>query len=1449
MRNQSIYRDAEGGLDGTVDVEHWEWLTATEYLDDDPRPLQGEQSLYATWDGRFAYVGWEGAWWETDGTLWTYYDVNAGGTTQPISITGSLPFAADFALSVDDANTAVLWTYNGSQWVGEAIDNTWTAPAQFAHDTTLGETELMLDMGGDTSLLSQHRMVAFATDDNGDVWSSFPIANGLDGNFDYYYDWNISQALDLLELPAGAKLPYVLMDLDSTQPPQIALGANSTITYFVTLDNQEATDVTNGQLHLTGSTGLSFVSVSGATCANCASSDDWLLDLPTLSPDALQTVTVTAQLAPDLSGIELVKTTAVLQTTTPLRSDSLSHVVDGDPPTVTLDTNPGNAIPAGLQTFTGTADDGTGIGISTVQVRPVGDSWQLADGRLRWSFTTDPGAGPTWDVEVQATDYFGHSSMIAETLVIDTVPPTTTVTIPALVGGLTGISGTASDPYPTDAQVEFVRVQVGDETAVWQPATLYSPQPDNSRNWLLMDDLPTGDGLEYNFRFEVTDYAGNVTYTDWYTTVVDTVLPDLTAVQLTDEVLKLSSTPVLTGTVSDGGGLASLEVVVTPEVGSVFTETVSPAGTSWQYVMSDSTLGNFSLEVIATDLAGNSRSAGPFAVTVASAPMAGDDSYTLAEDNLLTVAAPGVLLNDSDEDGGSLSVTVSTPPANGTVDLVLDGGFVYTPTAHFNGEDSFVYAVTDGVYTDTAVVTMTVTAVEDIVYAQDDDYLVLMDQERTVPAPGVLGNDLEVDGDGVTAVLASPPAEGSLTLNPDGSFVYTPTLGYTGTLSFGYFADDGKHDLFDVKSDLVMHLPFDDETDPTEDITGLGHDGVLSGTVSFTQTVPVTVTNGSALWFSGQDGEAVQVEGLELDHSSVTIAFWAKRTGSETVYSMFDQGSGWASNLYVQIEDPVSNPNVYLTCGIGTDVFPSREISDDTLWHHYACTFAYDGTDTTITAYEDGVQLGGSLTAYDTAYVGSGTATIGRFVSLFDGVHTFNGGLDEFLIYKRALSPAEIAQLAAHHLDDNYAEVTLLVDTELPYLNVAAAGSGSGSISSDPAGIDCGGTCAAQFGLGVPVTVTAVPDTGSTFMGWSGACSGLGDCVVTIDATRSVTATFSLNQYDLDLTFAGTGKGHVSIQPFDGSCTTDCSKTFDYNTLVTATAVANTGSTFTGWSGACSGIGSCVVTMDQAQQVTATFTLNRYALDVNLAGNGIGSVSSSPADISCGSDCSELYDHGTLVALIPVGSATSHFVGWSGACTGAGYCGVTMNQAKQVTATFALNEYTLYVNVTGTGSGSVTSAPSGINCQGDCSQNYAHGTVVTLTAVPDTGSTFSGWGGACSGMGDCVVTVEAAAEVTATFAINQYNLSVTLDGTGSGSVTSSPAGISCGADCAESYEYGTVVVLTAVPGANSTLDSWGGDCAGTSGLVCTLTVTANTTVTITFVDEYFVYLPIVIKGE
>src|SRR5206468_2330162 len=151
----------------------------------------------------------------------------------------------------------------------------------------------------------------------------------------------------------------------------------------------------------------------------------------------------------------------------------------------------------------------------------------------------------------------------------------------------------------------------------------------------------------------------------------------------------------------------------------------------------------------------------------------------------------------------------------------------------------------------------------------------------------------------------------------------------------------------------------------------------------------------------------------------------------------------------------------------------------------------------------------------------------------------------------------------------------------------------------------------------------------------------------------------------------------------------------------------------------------------------------------------------------------------------------------------------------------------------GTGSGTVTSTPAGITCGTSCSGTYASGTTVTLTATPATGSTFSGWsGGGCTGTGPCTVTLNATTTVIATFGVPSFALTVSKAGAGSGTVTSTPPGITCGTTCAWSYPSGTVVTLTATPATGSTFAGWSGGCTGTG--TCTITLSAATAVTATF---------------
>ncbi|HJU36832.1 MAG TPA: PASTA domain-containing protein [Gaiellaceae bacterium] len=251
--------------------------------------------------------------------------------------------------------------------------------------------------------------------------------------------------------------------------------------------------------------------------------------------------------------------------------------------------------------------------------------------------------------------------------------------------------------------------------------------------------------------------------------------------------------------------------------------------------------------------------------------------------------------------------------------------------------------------------------------------------------------------------------------------------------------------------------------------------------------------------------------------------------------------------------------------------------------------------------------------------------------------------------------------------------------------------------------------------------------------------------------------------------------------------------------------------------------------------VLGTPTPTTETLSVSKTGSGSGTVTSSPAGISCGSTCSHDFTSGTSVTLTATPATGSSFSGWSGACTGTGTCTVTMNQAESVTAGFALRSEALSVSHTGSGGGAVVSSPAGISCGSTCSHGFTFGTSVTLTAMPATGSTFSGWSGACTGTGTCTVTMNQAESVTAGFALRSETLRVSATGTGSGTVVSRPAGISCGSTCSHGFAYGTRVTLTATPKAGSTFGGWSGACTGTG--TCTLTTDRSQSATATFVQE------------
>ena len=165
----------------------------------------------------------------------------------------------------------------------------------------------------------------------------------------------------------------------------------------------------------------------------------------------------------------------------------------------------------------------------------------------------------------------------------------------------------------------------------------------------------------------------------------------------------------------------------------------------------------------------------------------------MAEGGTLAIAAKGVLANDFDPENDLLTAVLVANPHHGTVTLNSNGSFTYKHDGSETTRDSFTYKVNDGkADSNTATVTITVTPVNDPPVAKNDGYLATNGKTLIVGvSAGVLVNDTDAEGQALTAVLVSKPSNGTLTLNPNGSFLYNHDGGTTTSDSFTYRAGDG----------------------------------------------------------------------------------------------------------------------------------------------------------------------------------------------------------------------------------------------------------------------------------------------------------------------------------------------------------------------------------------------------------------------------------------------------------------------------------------------------------------------------------------------------------------------------------------------------------------------------------------------------------------------------------
>ena len=340
-----------------------------------------------------------------------------------------------------------------------------------------------------------------------------------------------------------------------------------------------------------------------------------------------------------------------------------------------------------------------------------------------------------------------------------------------------------------------------------------------------------------------------------------------------------------------------------------------------------------------------------------------------------------------------------------------------------------------------------------------------------------------------------------------------------------------------------------------------------------------------------------------------------------------------------------------------------------------------------------------------------------------------------------------------------------------------------------------------------------------------------------------MTATFS---FSLSVSMSGDGTGSVTGPGI--ACGVDCAQTYVPGTVVTLTRAVGAGSGFGGWGDDCSPRGtnaSCALTMNTNHVVTASF-LGPRTLVVSKTGRGNGSVTSGPAGIACGADCSHTYPYGTVVTLTTAVASGSVFEGFTGcdSTPTTTSCRVTMTADRTVGAVFNPPGGLAVMII---GKGTVVSDDGLINCGlggTQCQVRYPVGkrVVLSTSAAPD--SFFDRWFGACPATREsCAVDVPDQVRVVSALFGSAAVLTISFPGNGArfvdhaGGLPGNGPRCMSGAPCTVFVEPGKTVVLTATATAGL-FSEWGGDCAGIPrDASCQLVVVGTRSVSATFLAD------------
>jgi uncharacterized repeat protein (TIGR02543 family) len=350
-----------------------------------------------------------------------------------------------------------------------------------------------------------------------------------------------------------------------------------------------------------------------------------------------------------------------------------------------------------------------------------------------------------------------------------------------------------------------------------------------------------------------------------------------------------------------------------------------------------------------------------------------------------------------------------------------------------------------------------------------------------------------------------------------------------------------------------------------------------------------TVSPAYAEAFDGVTAPALPSGWVAQNASGVAPLWTTSKTGTPTPVADSAPNAAF-------VDDPPTVSDKRLTSPSLAIRTTSAQLS---FWQNYDLETGFDGGVLEISisggAFQDILAAGGSFDAR--GYSGT-ISTV--FSNPLAGRQAWTGNTNGF-VYTKVNLPASAA---GHSIqlrwrmgsDTSVSHSGWRIDSiqlrDGQRVTVVKAGNGSGTVTSNPAGVSCGTACSNTFDVGSSVVLTAAPSVGTSFAGWSGAgCSGTGTCTVAVNAAKTVTANFALQSRSLTVTKTGNGVGKVTSAPAGVSCPTACLASFLYGTSLTLTATPSAKAIFSGWTGDCTGTTkTCALSMTANHAATAKFT-------------------------------------------------------------------------------------------------------------------------------------------------------------------------------------------------------------------------------------------------------------------